>query len=144
MRDHLLTARLDFRCIAFAFAAFCPIALYAQLFDSQHPSTVPIQLSTGEQATLDKLNALRTLPDGPWRFRVGDIAHGESVTLDASSWQLVKAKSKAPKEAVWYRRVIEVPKTLDGYDLTGTTINFDSQPMRMDRSRRSFISMAAE
>jgi alpha-mannosidase len=124
MRDHLLTARLDFRSIAFAFAAFCPIALHAQLFDSQHPHTVPIQLSAGEQATLDKLNALRTLPDSPRRFHVGDIAHGESVTLDDSLWPVVTAKSKAPKEAVWYRRVIEVPKTLDGYDLTGTTINF--------------------
>jgi alpha-mannosidase len=124
MRDHLLTARLDLRSIAFAFAFFCPIALHAQLFDSQHPHTVPIQLSAGEQATLDKLNALRTLPDGPWRFHVGDIAHGESVTLDDSSWQVVTAKSKAPKEAVWFRRVIEVPKTLNGYDLTGTSINF--------------------
>jgi hypothetical protein len=64
MRDLLLTARLDFRSIAFAFAVFCPTALHAQLFDSQHPHSVPIQLSAGEQATLDKLNALRTLPDG--------------------------------------------------------------------------------
>src|ERR1700733_3229258 len=124
MRNHLLTARLDFRNIAFAFAVFCPIALHAQLFDSQHPHSVPIQLSAREQATLDKLNALRSLPDGPWRFHVGDIAHGESMTLDDSSWQVVTAKSKAPKEAGLFRRVIEVPKTLDGYDLTGTSINF--------------------
>ena len=96
----MLTARLDLRSIAFAFAFFCPAALHAQLYDSQHPHTVPIQLSAGEQATLDKLNALRTLPDGPWRFHVGDIAHGESVTLDDNSWQVVTAKSKAPKEAV--------------------------------------------
>ena len=112
----MLTARLDFRSIAFAFAAFCPIALHAQLYDSQHPHTVPLQPSAGEQARLDKLNALRTLPDGPWRFHVGDTTHGKSVTLDDSSWQVVTA-SKAPKEADWYRRVIEVPKTLDGYDL---------------------------
>jgi hypothetical protein len=30
----------------------------------------------------------------------------------------------AQKEAVWYRRAIKVLKTLDGYDLTGTTIKF--------------------
>jgi hypothetical protein len=43
----VLTARLDFRCIifAFAFAVFCPTALHAQLFGSHRPHTVPIQLS---------------------------------------------------------------------------------------------------
>jgi hypothetical protein len=66
MRDLLLTARLDFRSIAFAFAAFCPIALHAQLFDSQHPHSVPIQLSAGEQATLDKLNFGRQLVAGSY------------------------------------------------------------------------------
>ena len=35
-----------------------------------------------------------------------------------------KPRSKAPQDAVWYRRVIEVPKTLNGYDLTGSRIWF--------------------
>ena len=35
-----------------------------------------------------------------------------------------RPRSKAPKDAVWYRRVIEVPKTLNGYDLTGSRIWF--------------------
>ena len=36
----------------------------------------------------------------------------------------MSAKSTQGKEAVWYRRVIEVPKTLDGYDLTGASVSF--------------------
>lgn len=110
---------------------------------SHRPHTVPIQLSAGEQATLDKLNALRILPDGPWRFHVGDITHGESMTLDDSSWQLVTAKSKAPKEAVWYRRIIEVLKRSTVTISQAPLLTFDSRPTPMDLSRRSFISMAA-
>ncbi len=33
-------------------------------------------------------------------------------------------KGNATKDAVWFRRTIEVPKTLHGYDLTGTRIWF--------------------
>ena len=138
----MLTARLDFRSIAFAFAAFCPIALHAQLYDSQHPHTVPLQLSAGEQVRLDKLNALRILPDGPWRFHVGGTTHGKSVTLDDSSWQVVTA-SKAPKEADWYRRVIEVPRCSTATISSGTTINFRFAAYANGPIRRSFISMAA-
>ncbi len=110
---------------ASVFAAFSsPNAVRAQLFEAQHPTSTAIQLSPAEQGTLDKLNTLRTLPDGPWRFHAGDLAHGESPTLDDSAWPEVSAKSTAPKEAVWYRRTIEIPKTLHGYDLTGTAVSF--------------------
>lgn len=98
--------------------------LPAQLFESQHANKGPVALSAAEQSVLDRLDALQTLPDGPWRFHSGDVAHGESTTLDDSSWPLVNAKSEAGKEAVWYRRTIEIPKTLHGYDLTGTSVDF--------------------
>ena len=55
---------------------------------------------------------------------MGDVAHGEAPELDDSSWQTVAGKSHAPTEAVWYRRWIEVPKTLNGYDLSGARIWF--------------------
>ena len=96
----------------------------AQLFEAQHGSASAMQLTPAEQATLDRLAMLQTLPDGPWRFHAGDLPHGESTSLDDSSWPQVAAKSTAGKEAVWYRRTIEVPKTLHGYDLSGTSISF--------------------
>ena len=37
------------------------------------------------------------------------------------------ANSTAPNDAVWYRRVIEVPRNLNGYDLTGARIWFQFQ-----------------
>ena len=96
----------------------------AQLFESQHSGKGSSVFTPAQQATLDRLNSLETLPDGPWRFHAGDIAHGESPALDDSSWQTVSAKSKAGKEAVWYRRTIQIPKDLHGYDLTGVDISF--------------------
>ncbi len=71
-----------------------------------------------------QLQALTHLSADEWRFHAGDVAHGEAVSLDDSSWTVVKKDSQAPQDAVWYRRWIEVPPTLNGYDLTGTKLWF--------------------
>jgi alpha-mannosidase len=91
------------------------------------------ELKNLSPAALEKLHTLETLnalPGGDWRYHAGDIPHGESPALDDSSWQIVHAANSkadrftAPKEAVWYRRTIEVPKTLNGYDISGARIWF--------------------
>jgi alpha-mannosidase len=81
-------------------------------------------LSPGALVKLHTLETLNGLPPGEWRFHAGDIPHGESTTLDDAAWSVVKPHSRAPKEAVWYRRTIEVPKTLNGYDISGARIWF--------------------
>ena len=110
--------------LALACLFFLAPGAHAQLFESQHPGTVAVPFTPAEQATLNHLDALRKLDDGPWRFHVGDLEHGESPTLDDSAWPLASAKSKAPREAVWYRRTIEIPRLHHGYDLTGVNVNF--------------------
>jgi alpha-mannosidase len=81
-------------------------------------------LSPAALAKLHTLETLNALPAGEWRFHAGDLAHGEAVSLDDSSWPLVKPGSDAPNEAVWYRREIEIPKTLNGYDISGARVWF--------------------
>jgi alpha-mannosidase len=108
------------RNLPLAFALTCSIAL-AQSFT---PIREQKNLSPAAIAKLHTLELLNSLPPGEWRFHSGDIPHAESPTLDDSSWQLVAPRSKAPTDAVWYRRTIEVPKTLNGYDLTGSRIWF--------------------
>ncbi len=81
-------------------------------------------LSPAALAKLHTLETLNALPAGEWHFHVGDLAHGEAVGLDDSRWPLVKPQSDAPNEAVWYRRTIEIPKTLNGYDITGARVWF--------------------
>ena len=73
---------------------------------------------------LDRLASLAKLPDGGWKLHAGDLAHGEAVNLDESSWQPIARGGKAPNEAVWFRQSYEIPPTLNGYDLTGARIWF--------------------
>src|ERR1700733_1736240 len=81
-------------------------------------------LSAGAHRTIEQLNSLNAIPAGDWKFHVGDVAHGEATETDDSAWQTVTENSRAPTEAVWYRRWIEVPKTLNGYDLSGARVWF--------------------
>jgi alpha-mannosidase len=108
------------RHLSLALVLSCSIAL-AQSFT---PIREQKNLSPAAIAKLHTLEMLNSLPVGEWRFHAGDIPHGESPTLDDSSWTLAKPRSKAPTDAVWYRRTIEVPKTLSGYDITGSRIWF--------------------
>jgi alpha-mannosidase len=111
---------MHLRHLPLAFALTCSIAL-AQSFT---PIREQKNLSPAAIAKLHTLEMLNSLPVGEWRFHAGDISHGESPSLDDSAWPLQKPRAKAPQDAVWYRRVIEVPKTLNGYDLTGSRIWF--------------------
>ena len=76
------------------------------------------------RSVIDRLSALRELPDGTWKMHAGDLAHGEATNLDESGWQAIAPKSKAPKDSLWFRQTYEVPETLKGYDLTGAKIWF--------------------
>ncbi len=99
-------------------------SLHGQLFDSLRAEQNSVKFDPAETKVLDRLASLESLPSGSWRFHDGDLAHGESPSLDDSSWQMVQPKSSAGREAVWYRRTIEVPRTLNGYDLTGAEVSF--------------------
>jgi alpha-mannosidase len=90
---------------------------------AQAPDTLN-GLSPSARLTVQQLTLLNSIPATDWKFHAGDVAHGESPDLDDSGWQSVSASSHAPTDAVWYRRWIEVPTTLRGYDLTGARIWF--------------------
>src|SRR5450756_144385 len=81
-------------------------------------------LPSASQKVIERLSTFDNLPAAQWRYHAGDLPHGESPTLDDSAWPIVEPHSKASFEAAWYRRTIEVPKTLNGYDLTGARIWF--------------------
>ncbi len=102
------------------------LALSASILSAQ--SFTPVRelknLSPAALAKLHTLETLDALPAGQWRLHVGDLPHGEAMTLDDSAWPIATDGAKAPKDAVWLRREIEVPKTLNGYDITGSRIWF--------------------
>ncbi len=79
------------------------------------------------QSTLERLGSLNKLEANDWRYHTGDLPHGEAPTQDDASWPVVQPKSQAPAEAVWYRRVVEIPATIHGYDPSGMRVMFQFQ-----------------
>ncbi|MEO6964523.1 MAG: glycoside hydrolase family 38 C-terminal domain-containing protein, partial [Acidobacteriaceae bacterium] len=75
-------------------------------------------------AVIQRLRALSFIPSKHWQYHEGAVSHGESPTLDTSDWKTVHIPFVAPHQEIWLRRWIEIPKTLHGYDLTGTQITF--------------------
>jgi len=114
------------------FALACLVALCGLVV-----STAPVHAQSAEdaakidatlpqqsQTVIARLSALHELPDGTWKMHSGDLAHGEAVGVDESSWQTITPRSDAPNDAVWFRQTYTVPDTLSGYDLTGSRIWF--------------------
>jgi alpha-mannosidase len=115
------------RCLRSFSSIFCLACLLICQSSAQKLAEAPLPslLTAQSQQVLDALASLSSLPKPDWRYHMGDLAHGESPSADDTSWQ--PAKSPLPAEAIWLRATIEVPKTLNGYDLTGTQISFRMQ-----------------
>jgi alpha-mannosidase len=114
-----------FACLFIFASTLCASRLLGQ--SAAEAAKIVAPLPADARAVIDRLSMLRELPDGVWKTHPGDVAHGEAVGLDESDWQPITLKSKAPKEAVWFRQSYQVPATLGGYDLTGARIWFQFQ-----------------
>ncbi len=82
-------------------------------------------LNPDEQTIVNRLGSLHELPVGTWKIHAGDVAHGEDANLDDSSWPTITVGQRATNDAIWLRQTVEVPQTLNGYDLTGARIWFE-------------------
>ena len=92
-------------------------------FAGQQTADALKTLSVQSQNVIHALSQLNSIPIVDWRFHIGDLAHGESVNLDDSSWQVIHAPLQtATSDIVWLRTWITVPKGLHGYDLKGSRI----------------------
>jgi alpha-mannosidase len=97
-------------------------ALHAQFL--QQSLNIEKQLPDSERSVVARMENLAHLPPGTWRYHTGDLPHAEDPSLDDSSWPVAKPETTYPEQALWFRQWVEVPKNLDGYDLTGTRIWF--------------------
>jgi alpha-mannosidase len=79
------------------------------------------------QLKLDRLEQLTKLPASEWRVHEGDVLGAEDENFDDSSWRSVSPEFHWTSGSAWFRRTIEVPASLNGYDLTGATIYFEFQ-----------------
>ncbi len=114
--------------VAFGLIVFCGAFLpptHAAAQSAADAAKIAANLEPQSRTVIERLSGLSELPDGVWKMHPGDLPHGEAVDLDDSSWETIKPRSDAPNDAVWFRRTIQVPQTLEGYDLTGARIWFE-------------------
>ncbi|MBI3403969.1 MAG: alpha-mannosidase, partial [Acidobacteria bacterium] len=108
------------RCLlissAILIASFLAQSSFAQ---PQSPQT-PFRKSV-----LDQLAKLTQFPESEWRFHTGDVSNGESASLDDSTWQSVKVGHRWNSGTAWFRRVLEIPRTVNGYDISGSTLRLE-------------------
>ncbi len=76
------------------------------------------------RAVVERLMSLSQLPAGTWKTHEGDLPHGEAVSLDESGWQDAAVGAHFSTSAVWFRQTIQLPATLNGYELSGARIWF--------------------
>jgi alpha-mannosidase len=103
-------------------AVSCGVALF--LFGWHSDVYAQAVLNPQAEQAVKRLGSLNSLPLNGWRYHNGDVPHGEAADLDDSQWTAAPGPVQVGNDAVWFRRVVEVPKTLDGYDLTGARIWF--------------------
>ncbi|MGB8787771.1 MAG: alpha-mannosidase [Candidatus Acidiferrales bacterium] len=76
---------------------------------------------------LDRLAHLTHVPAEDWRVNRGDLRNGEDPELDDSGWPIERPGFHWDSGTAWFRRTFEIPKSLEGYDLTGATLYFEMQ-----------------
>jgi alpha-mannosidase len=81
-------------------------------------------LPAQSQTVVKRLMSLSQLPAGTWKMHEGDLPHGEAVELDESGWQDAVVGAQYSTSAIWFRQTIQLPATLNGYDLSGARIWF--------------------
>ncbi|HEY6445987.1 MAG TPA: glycoside hydrolase family 38 C-terminal domain-containing protein [Acidobacteriaceae bacterium] len=82
------------------------------------------RLPQAERDTIERLGTLGNLPSGIWHYHTGDVAHAEDPSIDDSSWPVAQPNTEYPSDALWFRQWVQIPPTLNGYDLTGARIWF--------------------
>ncbi len=104
--------------------ALCVILTTTRPLQAQARSPKPYAFSPQAQTVLTRLKTFNSLEAKTWLYHPGDIAHGERPDLDTAGWQTIRTPFTAPQDAVWLRRWVTVPKTLQGYSLDGAEIWF--------------------
>ena len=74
------------------------------------------------RTALQRLEAMVSMPLPDWRAHADDLPHPEDPSLDDSSWKAIKVRERWNSRPVWFRRVLEIPRTVGGYDIQGKRV----------------------
>jgi alpha-mannosidase len=88
-------------------------------------------LSPQDQAVMERLDSLGTIPLGDLSYHAGLLPNGASVELNDDAWQKIQIPFTAANDEVWLRKSIVISQTLNGYDSTGVRV-WLQEPTRGD------------
>lgn len=91
---------------------------------AQRENLSALSLAPHTRDVVEQLGKLRGLDASGWKWHAGNIPHGEDASLDDSSWEAAEHRTTVSAGPVWFRRTIEMPKSIGGYDLAGTRVWF--------------------
>jgi alpha-mannosidase len=130
--SHLLPCRRSLAVIILFTNLGAHLAVQAQqnqrARDFDHPGNQQIPaalgaLSAQSRTVVERISKLDQLPIESWKYHVGEVAKAQTVDFDDSSWQVIHPPMRTnTTDVIWLRGVVEVPKLLDGYDLTGARL----------------------
>ena len=77
------------------------------------------------QSQLTRLEAMfvEHLPD--WKAHVDNLPHGEDPALNDADWSPARVSEPWGSGPTWFRRSVEVPRSLGGYDIAGARLRLD-------------------
>lgn len=99
----------------------CLVVLITTGFAQKYPTVAP----NPYKPTLDRLRSITEIPVADWRGHTADFPHPEDVNVVGSDWAPVKINEPWNNAAYWLRKTIEVPRQVNGYDLTGARLQLD-------------------
>jgi len=90
---------------------------------------VPLKLAgQGKEPTppykpvLYRLQAMTVSPLSDWRVHPANLPHPEDPTLNDSNWQVLRTKTRSVTGPVWFRRWVELPKAVGGFEIGGARV----------------------
>jgi alpha-mannosidase len=92
-----------------------PLRLRAQGTQPPNPS----------KSVLDRLHAMTAWPLADWRAHAANLPHPEDPTLNDSNWEALRVRSRSMTGPVWFRRWVEIPQRVGGYEISGARVRLD-------------------
>ena len=123
MSASLKSSRRIFALLILAFGALLAVTSAAAQRGGEVGRGLAL-LPPQSRAVVERLMSLSQLPVGTWKTHEGDLPHGEAVNQDESGWQDAAVGAHFSTSAVWFRQTIQLPATLNGYDLSGARVWF--------------------
>jgi alpha-mannosidase len=94
---------------------FCLPAAQAQQGQQKNPY----------QSELSRLHAMFAQPLPDWKAHPDNIAHGEDPSLNDADWPPFRISQEWKNGPVWFRRWVEIPQSMGGYDIRGARVRLD-------------------